>query len=86
MQAFPSRAEGLFELPPPPVAHRAAADVAVLAETVKALANVAGVGMQDLMTLDCNRKFKGTFQAYEGKAFMELRCTKCFSWYDCLGS
>lgn len=57
-----------FELPPPPVAHRAAADVAVLAEIVKALANLAGVSMQDLMTLDCNRKYKGTFQVYEGKA------------------
>ena len=61
-----------FELPPPPVAHRAAADVAVLAEIVKALANMAGVGMQGLMALDCKRKHMGTFQAYEGKVYTTL--------------
>lgn len=56
-----------LELPAPPVAHRAAADVAVLAEIVKALARVAGVDMQGLMTLECQRQCKGTFAAYEGK-------------------
>ena len=66
-----------FELPRPPVAHRAAADVAVLAEIVNALANVAGIGMQGLMTLDCNRKYKGTFQTYEGKRLIDCKCTGC---------
>ena len=64
-----------MELPPPAVAHRAAADVAVLAEIVKALADVAGVDMQGMMTLDCHRKYKGTFQIYEGKALVDCKCT-----------
>ena len=54
-----------LQLPPPLVAHRAAADVAVLAEILKALVTRAGVGIQDLMTLEC--KHTGTFVAYEGK-------------------
>ena len=49
------------------VAHRAAADVAVLAEIMRGLANVAGVAMQGLMTLDCKRKYHGSFQLYAGE-------------------
>lgn len=60
-----------FELPPPAVAHRAAADVAVLAEIIKGLAKVAGVDMQGLMTLACPRKCSGTFEAYQGLELKE---------------
>ena len=54
-----------LELPPPLVAHRAAADVAVLDEIVKGLARLAGVGnLQGLMTLD--GAHKGSFETYAG--------------------
>lgn len=54
-----------LELPPPLVAHRAAADVAVLDEVVKGLARLAGVGNLDgLMTLD--GVHRGSFQTYAG--------------------
>ena len=74
-----------FELPPPPVAHRAAADVAVLAQIVKALANLAGVGMQGLMALECKRKFKGFFQLYEGWVFIICKCTQLCELKLCIG-
>ena len=52
-------------MPPPLVAHRAAADVAVLDEIVKGLARLAGVGnLEGLMTLD--GVHKGSFQTYAG--------------------
>lgn len=56
-----------FQLSPPLHIHRAAADVAVLAEILKALVSKAGVGIQSLMANECKSKHKGTFEAYEGK-------------------
>ena len=54
-----------LELPPPLVAHRAAADVAVLDEIVKGLARLAGVrSLEGLLTLD--GVHKGSFQTYAG--------------------
>lgn len=56
-----------LQVPPPSVAHRAAADVAVLAEILKALARKAGGGLQGLMALNCKRKHQSTFAEYEGE-------------------
>ena len=53
-----------FELPPPLVAHRAAADVEVLHNIVKGLAKVARSASQSLMTLD--GVHKGCFEVYRG--------------------
>lgn len=54
-----------LELPPPLVAHRAAADVAILHEVVKGLARLAGVeNLEGLMTLD--GVHKSSFQTYVG--------------------
>ena len=56
-----------LQVPPPLVAHRAAADVAVLAEILKAFMAWTENGIQDLMTLQCKSKHTGSFEAYEGK-------------------
>ncbi|DBB01647.1 TPA: hypothetical protein ACH3X1_000283 [Trebouxia sp. C0004] len=59
-----------LELPPPRVAHRAAADVAILHEIVKGLARLAGVGsLEGLMTLD--GVHKGSFRTYAGISLKE---------------
>ena len=64
-----------LELPPPLVAHRAAADIAILAEIVQGLAKLAGVGVQGLMALECNRKHTGSFQMYAGEPLTMLELT-----------
>ncbi|KAL0035623.1 hypothetical protein WJX79_003704 [Trebouxia sp. C0005] len=64
-----------LELPPPLVAHRAAADVAVLDEVVQGLARLAGVGNLDgLMTLD--GVHRGSFQTYAGILLKEHQVGK----------
>lgn len=64
-----------LELPPPLVAHRAAADVAVLDEIVKGLARLAGVvSLEGLMTLD--GVHKGSFQTYAGISLKEHQVGK----------
>ena len=55
----------------PAVAHRAAADVAVLDEIVKGLAKSAGVtSLQGLMALDGSHK--GSFQDFAGERLQSL--------------
>ena len=65
-----------LELPLPLVAHRAAADVAILEEVVKGVARLAGIStLQGLMTLE--GLHKGSFQIYAGWSSLSNLCIVC---------